>query len=208
MSGLRARHRRERQETILAAAEDLFKQQGYEGTTIAQIAERANISPVTVFNYYKTKGELLLALIAAENESLLARLDRMPSRNSAEPVPILVRFFLTIVEESLQKIDKASWRQVVATSVITAESEFGIAYSNMRSQIKSSLRALISRLVAKGFIPSEVDADALSDLCYTYHYGLFTDFISVQDRTLKSYEDELEAGLLFLVGDRTRRAAR
>jgi AcrR family transcriptional regulator len=199
MTGLRERHRKEREEKILAVAEDLFKQQGFEGTTIAQIADRANISPVTVFNYYKTKGELLLALIADENEALLARLDRMPARRTIEPIPALASFFTAIVEESLRKVDKNSWRQVIATSVTMAESEFGVAYANLRDELKGSLRALLDRLVANGQLAGDDELDALADLCYTHHYALFTRFVSIQDMSLQAYRRELEAGLRFLV---------
>ena len=43
----------------LVAAIELFSQQGYNGTSTAQIAEKAGISQATIFKYFKTKSDLL-----------------------------------------------------------------------------------------------------------------------------------------------------
>ncbi|TYL24110.1 TetR/AcrR family transcriptional regulator, partial [Streptococcus pyogenes] len=43
----------------LVAAIELFSQQGYNGTSTAQIAEKAGVSQATIFKYFKTKSELL-----------------------------------------------------------------------------------------------------------------------------------------------------
>lgn len=47
-----------KKKTLLAAIE-LFSQQGYNGTSTAQIAEKAGISQATIFKYFKTKSDLL-----------------------------------------------------------------------------------------------------------------------------------------------------
>ena len=43
------------------AAGELFLEQGYEGTTVAQIAERAGLTPRTFFRYFTDKKEVLFA---------------------------------------------------------------------------------------------------------------------------------------------------
>lgn len=45
------------------AAIELFSQQGFDGTSTAQIAEKAGVSQATIFRYYKTKEDLLNAAI-------------------------------------------------------------------------------------------------------------------------------------------------
>ena len=46
---------------LIAAAVDLFLEQGYDATTVAQIAERAGITKSTFFRYFPDKRELLVA---------------------------------------------------------------------------------------------------------------------------------------------------
>jgi AcrR family transcriptional regulator len=59
-------------ERLVVAAVDLFAEQGYDATTVAQIAERAGMTKSTFFRYFPDKRELLsagqetLALLLAE----------------------------------------------------------------------------------------------------------------------------------------------
>jgi AcrR family transcriptional regulator len=58
--GLRERKRPRTLSEIQRVALDLFGRQGYEATTIEQIAEEAEVSPSTVFRYFPTKEDLVL----------------------------------------------------------------------------------------------------------------------------------------------------
>ena len=46
---------------LVVAAVDLFTEQGYDATTVAQIAERAGVTKSTFFRYFSDKRELLVA---------------------------------------------------------------------------------------------------------------------------------------------------
>lgn len=48
-------------ERLVVAAVDLFSEQGYDATTIAQIAERAGVTKSTFFRHFPDKRELLVA---------------------------------------------------------------------------------------------------------------------------------------------------
>lgn len=54
----RDRHRQE----IMEAAEKLFLSQGYEKTTMKEIADKALYAKGTIYNYFESKGELYLAI--------------------------------------------------------------------------------------------------------------------------------------------------
>ncbi len=67
--GLIERKEREKEEmrrAILAAARKLFLEEGYEKTSIRNIAEAIEYSPGTIYLYYKDKSDIILAL---HNES-------------------------------------------------------------------------------------------------------------------------------------------
>ncbi|KRK63686.1 TetR family transcriptional regulator [Companilactobacillus tucceti DSM 20183] len=49
--------------SALLAGLELFAQNGYDGTSTAQIAEKAGISQATIFKYFKTKQDLLMDIL-------------------------------------------------------------------------------------------------------------------------------------------------
>lgn len=57
--GLRERKKRRTRAAIVASAMDLFEQRGFEDVRVAEIARRADVSEATVFNYFRTKEDLV-----------------------------------------------------------------------------------------------------------------------------------------------------
>src|SRR6185312_13342588 len=66
MSGLRERQRADRHRRILEAAASLFRQSGYEGAKMEAIAAEAEVSVGTIYNYYRNKGDILVAIVSME----------------------------------------------------------------------------------------------------------------------------------------------
>jgi AcrR family transcriptional regulator len=58
--GLRERKKQKTRWAIQEHAVRLFVQQGYDATTVEQIAEAAEISPSTFFRYFKTKEDVVI----------------------------------------------------------------------------------------------------------------------------------------------------
>ena len=59
----RERKKRETRWRLMTAALHLFLEQGYDATTVEQIAEAADVAKGTFFNYFETKEAILPALV-------------------------------------------------------------------------------------------------------------------------------------------------
>jgi AcrR family transcriptional regulator len=59
----RSRHVAQTRERIVDAATELFAQRGAHGTTMNEVARRADVSPTTVGNHFATQDQLLEAVV-------------------------------------------------------------------------------------------------------------------------------------------------
>lgn len=77
--GLRERKKRERRRSIEAAALSRFEADGFDATTIDDIAAAADIAPRTFFSYFPTKEDAVLADYADRLKRTTDELGRRPS---------------------------------------------------------------------------------------------------------------------------------
>jgi AcrR family transcriptional regulator len=86
---LRERKRDRTRKALVAAALDLFERNGYDGTTVADIAAAADIGTRTFFSYFATKEGLLFPdRDARVRASLAAIANRKPDDS---PIDVLLR---------------------------------------------------------------------------------------------------------------------
>lgn len=72
----------QKQHQIMEAAFEVFSKKGFPQATIAEIAEVAGVAEGTIYNYYRSKHDLLVALVHsyAETEGISEILERCGDR--------------------------------------------------------------------------------------------------------------------------------
>lgn len=93
---LRERKRERTRQALIAAGAELFDRQGYDETTVAEIAAAAEIGTRTFFTYFANKEDLLFPESDARARTTLAAIaERKPSDG---PVDILIRALDAVAE--------------------------------------------------------------------------------------------------------------
>lgn len=68
MPGVREQKKHKTRQRIIATAVQLFGERGYDKTSVAALARAAGVGKGTIYNYFQTKGEILLAFCEDELE--------------------------------------------------------------------------------------------------------------------------------------------
>ena len=81
--GLRERKKQRTRQQIIDSAMELFAERGYHATTIAEIAEAADVAPRTFFSYFPSKEAVVFHTVDRDLEALAAALgDRLPGETA------------------------------------------------------------------------------------------------------------------------------
>src|SRR5689334_18586317 len=110
-TGLREKKKQRTRQTIVDVGTRLFVEQGYDRTTLVQIAAEADVSTSTFFNYFKTKVDVVFCLLDAVIESAQ---ERISSRPESEPAVEAVCAWLTHVLPSVEQLYAEAIRRMPA----------------------------------------------------------------------------------------------
>ena len=70
-----------KRERLVAAARELLHRQGIERTTLAEIAQAADVPPGNVYYYFKTKDDVIEAVVEARVQETLAVMEALERRH-------------------------------------------------------------------------------------------------------------------------------
>jgi len=110
----------DKKSAVLWATLELISEQGFQGTPMSQIAQRANIGVGTIYRYFSSKEDLINALYI----DVKARLVQYTLRNYLESMPVRESFLLilrNIVDYFVEKPAELLFMEQYANSpLITA----------------------------------------------------------------------------------------
>ncbi len=184
MAGLRESQKADRARRIVAAASRLFRAVGYEHAKIETIAEQAGVSTGTVYNYYRSKGDLLVAIVALEVEEVLdagAKLIRHPPADTRRALNTLLGIYL---DHSLVYLDRNLWRNAMALAIRQPESPSGQHYNTLDTRLAQQVCELVAGLQRAGHVRADIDTRAVGEMLFNNTNQMFTVFVKTEAMTL------------------------
>jgi len=176
MSGLRAKQKEIRRQAILAAAARLFKARGFDKTAMEEIAAAAELSVATVYNYFKTKGEICVAIYKADRDLVQAATDRVIADPPKDPVAAICKLIETDFETEVPFIDRGAWEALFAAAFQTQP---GVAEAWAGAEIMriDQFVRLLDVLRGRGAIAVGADIKSAADLLGALTFSYFFDWI-------------------------------
>ncbi len=192
MAGLRAKQKADRNRRILEAATSLFRDAGYDSARIEDIAERAEVSVGTLYNYYQNKGDILLAAVTMEVEEVL----EAGRHIVANPPPTVAAALQALIEQyydhSLVYLSKEMWRVAMALSIQQPESPFSRRYTELDRRLCGQVSSLVLRLQANGAVRADVDAAAVGEMFFNNLNLMFIEFAKDEAMPLEALKAQVE----------------
>jgi AcrR family transcriptional regulator len=184
MMSLRERQKAGRRLAILDAASHLFRRNGFAATSMEQVAARAMLSVGTVYNYFRSKGDLLLALVALDGAEVRAAGARLVEQPPADAKRAVLTLLETYVDHSLVHLDKRLWRQMIGTALTAADTKLGAGYRALDRKLVAQVTALCRALQARGDLPPGLHCTDAGQVLVSLCNQAFEEFVADDGMTL------------------------
>jgi AcrR family transcriptional regulator len=116
-TGLRERKKQQTRDQIARVAMTLFLERGFDTVTVAEVADAADVSEKTVFNYFPAKEDLVFPNGEARWAALLDRIRERP------PGASLVQPFRAATHEYLDQVATGDVDELTARPRLVMQSE-------------------------------------------------------------------------------------
>ncbi|MBK8159691.1 MAG: TetR/AcrR family transcriptional regulator [Rhodospirillaceae bacterium] len=189
--GLRARQKEKRKQAIMVAAARLFQAQGFNAASMEDIAQAAELSVGTVYNYFKSKAEIGLAIYQADRDLVQAATSQIIDNPPADPVDAICRMMETDFETEIGYLDRAVWSSLFGAS-FTDQSSLSSAFVSDELMRVDQFRKLLQVLCRAGKIDVNADIDAAAEMLGALNLWYFMRWLA----GLRSGEGNAQSGIL------------
>jgi AcrR family transcriptional regulator len=139
-----AQIREERKHQILEAALHVFAEDSYHGASMAAVAKRAKVSKGLIYNYFKSKEEILISLVVDVFDEVMGQLDL----NLGE---LLTKDrFIQVIDKSIDEVVKNPQRWKLYTSLSFQPDVTPILMEQIMPNIQPFMISVSNYFVAKG----------------------------------------------------------
>lgn len=191
MAGLREKQRRKREERILRTAMRLFQKDGFEATRMERVAEVAEVSVGTLYNYHANKHDLLGALVRREVETIL----ETGAAIVANPPDDLHTALNTLMDNyaghGLSDLTREMWRAAMGHSIAQPESAFGQSFGKLDDDIVEQMTSALRTMIARGMVDPDTDADRTGRLLFDIMDRRFVHHVTNPDDTDEAMHADL-----------------
>ncbi|MDR1272312.1 MAG: TetR/AcrR family transcriptional regulator [Clostridiales Family XIII bacterium] len=161
---LRERNKIRTRERILKTARHMFRENGYEETMVNDIADSAHVARQTLYNYFPSKGSLLVGI--AEEE--MVSLEKMFTETVDTDASATERIRLLLESYILDAVSYLVLTRRIVFLINSFEEEPG----KTQARIRSMLICLVVQAKSEGSIRADIEIDTAVDSLLGVYYSV------------------------------------
>lgn len=97
---------RDKRPRILAAAQEVFAEQGFDAARMEEVARRARVGKGTLYNYYESKEDLLIHAVVASMEEVRERIATAVDPSPDQPTRSVEEVLRMLIVDSLPELTR------------------------------------------------------------------------------------------------------
>ncbi|AZN42868.1 TetR/AcrR family transcriptional regulator [Paenibacillus albus] len=148
---------------IKEAALDLIADNGYEATTVEEIAKQAGVAKGTFFNYFSSKDELICDLQAVFAMNEVAKLQDQPG-------PLVPRFQLLIFQLVKEFELSKTLTRALFQAMFGSQRQLG-SHNRLLDSLKEVLLPLIRQGQENGELRRDMPAEMIAQQAFQSYFG-------------------------------------
>jgi len=199
MSGLREKKKKKSEEKIKKAAKEIFLSKSYSETTMEEIAEKAEIGVGTLYNYFKSKDEIYIAIMFEEFD--FDQEDGVQLEDDIDnDVAKIVITFIWKSCKGLKLMGKRVWKELMSAVLSNSKSNNFLFKGMIRLDYKfiNKLKVLLENVKNKGYLLPNFNTDEAAYTIYSVVMTQFILYIYSEDTTFNSLENNIENQIRFI----------
>ena len=115
-----ARRQRRNRDALIAAARDVMTEKGVDAATMLEIAERADVGAGTVYNYFRSKDDLAIAVLETLMHDLALRIE-VVTNTFKDPAQVYAFGIRSVLDTATSDM---RWAQMLHRSEVIADAMF------------------------------------------------------------------------------------
>jgi AcrR family transcriptional regulator len=178
-----------RKTVIYNSALELFGKSGFDNTTILQIADKSGLGVGTLYNYFKSKGDILLSIIKNRSFEYIEELDDI-IKNRSDDIFNSASLFLDVYLKSFSLYNKTIWREFIA-NILSKEPELMKTFYAIDSEYLCKYHEMITKFNEAGIIKKNVNIQNSISTIYSACMFTILKYISDDSMSIKVLKKEL-----------------
>jgi AcrR family transcriptional regulator len=183
---------------IVAAAASLFADRGFDKTKIEDIADMAEVSPGTVYNYFGTKRAILTAVASVGWERAISRASGSLDLSAEHPADVLMPV-IDVYMEHVGGLGKDLLKEVMRAGFDPAASDVLSELVSLDEQAVAQIAISLGRMQADGMIRQDINVGQASMFVYSVVGAATLWYVSVPEIPINAATDMIRSqlGLVF-----------